>query len=343
MNLNEFYYDLDESFIAQKPLKNRADSKLLVLNKSTGEIVHDNFFSIANFLNEGDCLILNDSGVFKARIFGINEKTKAKLEFLLLNEKEPNVWQALCKPAKRARKGSWFGFSEGLRCVVVDELDEGLRLLKFEGVSDSFFSILNRIGEIPLPPYIKTKAELVEPGRYQTIYSRNLGSVAAPTAGLHFTTEILDKLRQKGVKIGFLTLHVGLGTFRPVKVSIIENHKMHYEHFFLLQEVANLINETKKNGKRVVCVGTTSCRTLESVFLKKHRICACSGSTNLFIYPGFEFGVVDGLLTNFHLPCSTLLMLVSAFAGKDNVFRAYDEAKKNGYRFFSFGDAMLIL
>ena len=343
MDLNEFYYDLDESFIAQTPLKHRSASKLLVLNKSTGEIKHDEFGSIVNFLNEGDCLILNDSGVFKARIFGTNKKTQAKVEFLLLKQEEPNVWQALCKPAKRVRCGSWFSFKEGLCCAVVKELEDGLRLLKFEGFAGDFFSLLNKIGEIPLPPYIKTKAELVDPSRYQTIYSKDLGSVAAPTAGLHFTTEILDKLRQKGVRIGFVTLHVGLGTFRPVKVSKVENHKMHSESFVLLQNVADLINETKQKGKRVVCVGTTSCRTIESVLLKKHKICACSGSTDLFIYPGFKFGVVDCLLTNFHLPCSTLLMLVSAFAGKDNIFKAYSEAKANDYRFFSFGDAMLIL
>lgn len=341
MNLNDFYYDLDESFIAQTPLENRSDSKLLVLEKASGKVEHCEFRSIINFLDEGDCLIFNDSKVLKARVFGVNEKTGARLEFLLLNEEEPSVWQVLCKPAKRARVGSRFNFDGEFNGVILKELDEGIRLLRVEGFFGDFMDIINKIGRLPLPPYIKT--ELSDSSRYQTIYSKVIGSVAAPTAGLHFTVDILNQLRQKGVKIGFLTLHVGLGTFRPVKVAKIENHKMHFERYFLSKEVADLINKTKKSGKKVVCVGTTSCRTLESVFLKKGEICEDSGLTDLFIYPGFRFNVVDGLITNFHLPCSTLLMLVSAFAGKLNIFRAYDKAKEKGYRFFSFGDAMLIL
>ena len=341
MKLTDFYYDLDESFIAQTPLENRSASKLLVLNKLSGEIVHTKFCSIFNFLNKGDCLIFNDSKVLKARLFGINEKTKAKLEFLLLNELEPGVWKVLCKPAKRARVPQRFNFDHRLSAIVLKELNEGIRIIKFEGFVENFFNILNEIGKMPLPPYIKTK--LVDQSRYQTVYSKNLGSVAAPTAGLHFTVKLLNELRQNGVKIGFLTLHVGLGTFRPVKALNVVDHKMHFENYFLTQEVADLINETKRQGNRVICVGTTSCRTLESVFLKNRKICADYGATNLFIYPGFKFEVVDGLITNFHLPCSTLLMLVSALAGKSRVFKAYDQAKERGYRFFSFGDAMLIL
>lgn len=341
MNLTDFHYDLDESFIAQTPLKNRADSKLLILNKLSGKMLHKNFHSIVDFLNEGDCLIFNDSKVLKARFFGINKKTKAKLEFLFLNEVENGVLKVLCRPAKRARVHDRFVFDDKLEAVVLKELEEGVRILKLEGFAGNFIEILNKIGNIPLPPYIKKT--LVDQSRYQTIYSKNLGSIAAPTAGLHFTPELLKKIEQKGVKVGFLTLHVGLGTFKPVKVSKISDHKMHFETYFLSQEVADLINETRASGKNVVCVGTTSCRTLESVFLKHGKICADYGSTNLFIYPGFKFEVVDGLITNFHLPCSTLLMLVSAFAGKSKIFKAYEQAKALNYRFFSFGDAMLII
>lgn len=341
MNLNDFYYELDKSFIAQTPLKHRDESKLLILEKSTGKIYHDKFCSIVNFLNEGDCLIFNDSRVLKARLFGVNEKTGARLEFVFLNEIEHDVWQVLCKPARRARIESRFNFDGEFNAIVLSEHDEGLRTVKVEGFSGNFFDVLDKIGSVPLPPYIKKK--LIDQNRYQTIYSKKLGSVASPTAGLHFTNSIFEKIKQKGVSVGFLTLHVGLGTFRPVKVLNIYDHKMHSERYFFSHEVADLINRTKQNGCRVFCVGTTSCRTIESVFLKHKKICADSGSTNLFIYPGFKFRVVDGLVTNFHLPCSTLLMLVSAFAGKSNVFNAYEQAKKKGYRFFSFGDVMLIV
>lgn len=342
MDLSNFFYELDESFIAQEPLINRDESKLLVLNRFSEEILHLHFSQILNFVKKGDCLVLNNTRVLKARLFAVNSCTNARLEFLLVKCLEHNVWQVLCRPAKRAKIGNYFKFSNGMKAKILDDLGEGMKLVEFVNFGNDFFEVLDEIGQIPLPPYIKNNSDR-NFSNYQTIYSKILGSIAAPTAGLHFTGNVLNNLKQKGVSICFVTLHVGLGTFKPVKVKNIKNHKMHYENYFILKEAADVINKTKKLGGRVFCVGTTSCRTLESVFLKHGKICADSGSTNLFIYPGFKFNVMDALITNFHLPCSTLLMLVSAFAGRGKILKAYEQAKLKNYRFFSFGDAMLIV
>lgn len=341
MKTSDFYYDLPEELIAQTPLEPRDSSRLMVLHKKTGEIEHRHFYDILDYLNEGDCLIMNDSRVLPARIYGVKDETNANVEFLLLNCIEGKKWEALAKPGKRAKIGTSFSFGDGLmHCKVIDILDDGNRILEFE-CEGSFYENLDKLGQMPLPPYIHEK--LKDKERYQTVYSREIGSAAAPTAGLHFTKELMKKAQEKGVKIGFVTLHVGLGTFRPVKVDDVTKHKMHSEHYDMSEETAALINETHRNGGRVFCVGTTSCRTVESVAKREGEIKASEGMTDIFIYPGFEFKAMDCLITNFHLPESTLIMLVSAFAGYDNIMNAYNTAVAEKYRFFSFGDAMLIV
>mgnify|MGYP002595178980 FL=1 len=341
MKTSDFYYDLPEELIAQTPLEPRDSSRLMVLHKKTGEIEHRHFYDILDYLNEGDCLIMNDSRVLPARIYGVKDETNANVEFLLLNCIEGKKWEALAKPGKRAKIGTSFSFGDGLmHCKVIDILDDGNRILEFE-CEGSFYENLDKLGQMPLPPYIHEK--LKDKERYQTVYSREIGSAAAPTAGLHFTKELMKKAQEKGVKIGFVTLHVGLGTFRPVKVDDVTKHKMHSEHYDMSEETATLINETHRNGGRVFCVGTTSCRTVESVAKREGEIKASDGMTDIFIYPGFEFKAMDCLITNFHLPESTLIMLVSAFAGYDNIMNAYNTAVAEKYRFFSFGDAMLIV
>lgn len=341
MKTSDFYYDLPEELIAQTPLEPRDSSRLMILHKKTGEIEHRHFYDILDYLNEGDCLIMNDSRVLPARIYGVKDETNANVEFLLLNCIEGKKWEALAKPGKRAKIGTSFSFGDGLmHCKVIDILDDGNRILEFE-CEGSFYENLDKLGQMPLPPYIHEK--LKDKERYQTVYSREIGSAAAPTAGLHFTKELMKKAQEKGVKIGFVTLHVGLGTFRPVKVDDVTKHKMHSEHYDMSEETATLINETHRNGGRVFCVGTTSCRTVESVAKREGEIKASDGMTDIFIYPGFEFKAMDCLITNFHSPESTLIMLVSAFAGYDNIMNAYNTAVAEKYRFFSFGDAMLIV
>ena len=338
---SDFYYDLPEQLIAQHPCDKRDHSRLMYLNKTNGDIFHYHFYDIIDLLNPGDCLILNDSRVIPARLYGNREDTGTQVELLLLNQKSKDIWEALAGPGKKARIGQRLVFGNGLlKCEVIDVLEGGNRLVKFEYEGD-FFNILEKIGQMPLPHYITEKLEDNE--RYQTVYSKELGSAAAPTAGLHFTEELLEKIKNKGINIGFVTLHVGLGTFRPVKADNILEHKMHSEHYYMPKETAELINKTKQNGGRVISVGTTSCRTLESVATKEGCIKASDGWTDIFIYPGYKFKCIDGLLTNFHLPESTLIMLVSAFAGYDHTMAAYKTAVNEKYRFYSFGDAMLIL
>lgn len=340
MKTSDFYYDLPKELIAQTPLEPRDSSRLLVLDREKQTLEHKHFYDIIDYLNEGDLLVANDSRVLPARIYGIKDETGAKVEFLLLKQVANNRWETLCKPGKKAKVGTKFSFGNGiLRATVVDVKDDGNRIVDFD-CEENFFTTLDKIGQMPLPPYIT--AELKDKERYQTVYSHELGSAAAPTAGLHFTTELMDRIKAKGVKIAYVTLHVGLGTFRPVKVDDVTKHKMHSEHYEVPEETAKLINETKKNGGRVIAVGTTSCRTLESVAAMYGEIKPREGFTDIFIYPGFEFKVLDGLITNFHLPESTLIMLVSAFAGYDFILNAYKEAVKEKYRFFSFGDAMFI-
>ena len=341
MKTSDFYYDLPQELIAQTPLERRDASRLMTLNIEDGSVEHKHFYDIIDYLNPGDCLILNDSRVLPARIYGIKEETGARVEFLLLRNHGNDIWETLAGPGKKARIGSRFSFGDGkLRCEVVDIIEEGNRLVHFEYEGNNFFSILDEIGQMPLPPYIKEKLEDKE--RYQTVYSHELGSAAAPTAGLHFTEELLEKISRKGIKIGYVTLHVGLGTFRPVSADNILDHKMHSEHYYMPQSTADLINETKANGGRVISVGTTSCRTIETVAKVEGRFCESSGWTDIFIYPGFEFKGIDCLITNFHLPESTLVMLVSALAGRENILNAYRIAVEERYRFFSFGDAMFI-
>lgn len=341
METKDFYYDLPKELIAQTPVEPRDASRLLVLDRHTEAIEHRHFRDILDYLNPGDCLILNDSRVLPARLYGTKEGTGAQVEFLLLTHREQDIWETLAGPGKKAKPGSRFTFGDGsLQCEVLDVLKDGNRLVKFE-YEGNFFSILDQIGQMPLPPYITQKLENKE--RYQTVYSRELGSAAAPTAGLHFTPELLEEVKEKGISVGFVTLHVGLGTFRPVSADNIQDHKMHFEHYTLSQETADLINRTKQQGGRVIGVGTTSCRTLESIASKMGHIQASEDWTDIFIYPGYEFKVLDGLITNFHLPESTLIMLVSAFAGYDSAMHAYQTAVQEKYRFFSFGDAMLIL
>lgn len=340
MKTSDFYYDLPKELIAQTPLEPRDSSRLLVLGRESGNIEHKHFYDIIDYLNPGDLLVCNDSRVLPARIFGIKDETGARVEFLLLKQISGNKWETLCKPGKKAREGAKFSFGDGIMTATVVEVkDDGNRIVEFE-CEDNFFSALDIIGQMPLPPYITE--ELKDKERYQTVYSHELGSAAAPTAGLHFTNELMEKIKAKGINIAYVTLHVGLGTFRPVKVDDVTKHKMHSEHYEIPEETARLINETKKNGKRVIAVGTTSCRTLESVASFYGEIKPCDGFTDIFIYPGYEFKVLDGLITNFHLPESTLIMLVSAFAGYDNIMNAYKVAVQEKYRFFSFGDAMFI-
>ena len=340
MKRQDFYYELPEELIAQDPLEDRQSSRLLVLDKESGAISHRIFREITDYLKEGDCLVINDTKVIPARLIGSREGTNAKIEILLLKRKENNVWETLVKPGKKAKVGTRISFGEGLLTgEVIDIVEEGNRLIRFtyEGI---FEEIWDQLGQMPLPPYITHQLE--DKNRYQTVYAVNTGSAAAPTAGLHFTPELLKKIEEKGVAIARVTLHVGLGTFRPVKVDEITDHHMHSEFFRIDEEAAEKINHAKDTGNRVVCVGTTSCRTIESAADEKGRLKACSGWTEIFIYPGYRFKVLDCLITNFHLPESTLIMLVSALAGRENVLRAYEEAVKEGYRFFSFGDAMYI-
>lgn len=340
MKTSDFYYDLPKELIAQTPVEPRDSSRLLVLDRTTKTIEHKHFYNIMDYLNEGDLLVANDSRVLPARIFGIKDKTGARVEFLLLRQISGNRWETLCKPGKKAREGARFSFGDGLlRATVVEVKEDGNRIVDFD-CDENFFATLDKIGKMPLPPYITE--ELKDKERYQTVYSHELGSAAAPTAGLHFTEELMEKIKAKGVSIAYVTLHVGLGTFRPVKVDDVTNHKMHSEHYEIPEETARLINETKQNGGRVIAVGTTSCRTLESVATFYGEIKPCDGFTDIFIYPGYDFKMLDGLITNFHLPESTLIMLVSAFAGYDYTMEAYKTAVNEKYRFFSFGDAMFI-
>ncbi len=343
MNKSDFFYDLPEELIAQTPLEPRDSSKMMVLSKENDNILHKHFYDVCDYLNEGDTLILNNTRVLPARIYGVKEETGAVVEFLLLNQLENDVWEALAGPGKRAKVGTVFSFGEGiLKCEVTEVLENGNRIIKFSyDKNDNFFNVLDKVGEMPLPHYITE--ELQDKERYQTVYSKELGSAAAPTAGLHFTNEILEKLKAKGVNIGYVTLHVGLGTFRPVKAEKIEDHKMHTEHYHLPKETAELIINTKKTGGRVIAVGTTSCRTLESAATFCGEINEDDRNTDIFIYPGYKFKCIDGLITNFHLPESTLIMLVSAFYGYDKTMKAYKTAVEEKYRFFSFGDCMIIL
>lgn len=340
METKDFDFYLPEELIAQTPLKDRDKSRLMVLDKKTGDIEHKHFYDIVDFLNQGDCLVLNNTRVLPARLIGEKEGTGGKIEFLLLKRIELDTWEALVKPGKKAKVGSRFTFGNGLLYTeVVGIGEEGSRIIKFE-YNGVFEEILDQLGQMPLPPYITEKLEDKE--RYQTVYSKNEGSAAAPTAGLHFTKELLDRIESKGVKIAYITLHVGLGTFRPVKVDKIEEHTMHSEFYIIDEETANIINDTKKQGNRVITVGTTSTRTLESVADQAGMIKASSGWTDIFIYPGYKFKIVDNLITNFHLPESTLIMLVSALAGQEKTLNAYKTAVDEKYRFFSFGDAMFI-
>ena len=340
MKKSDFYYDLPQELIAQHPSEQRDHSRLLVVDRITGELQHQHFYDIVDELREGDCLILNDTKVLPARIFGVKEETGAHVEFLLLKDKGGDNWEVIAGPGKRAKPGTRFTFENGLMCAeVLDVLEGGNRLVHFT-YDGNFYEVLDQIGQMPLPPYITEK--LNDQSRYQTVYSEHLGSAAAPTAGLHFTTDLLRRIREKGVAIGKVTLHVGLGTFRPVKVDDITAHTMHSEHYVLPQETADLINKTKANGGRVIAVGTTSCRTLESVATFRGKIEAAEGNTDIFIYPGYEFKCIDALITNFHLPESTLIMLVSAFCGYENTMHFYKVAVEEKYRFFSFGDACFI-
>lgn len=341
MKTSDFYYDLPQELIAQTPAEPRDSSRLMVLHRKTGKIQHAVFRELTDFLKPGDCLVLNDTRVIPARIYGVKRETGAAVEFLLLKQQENDVWECLCKPGKRAKIGTEFIFGNGKLCGSVIGINEeqGSRFVRFS-CEGSIYAVLDEIGSMPLPPYITEK--LNDKERYQTVYSRELGSAAAPTAGLHFTPQMLEKAKAMGVSIAELTLHVGLGTFRPVKVDDVTKHKMHTEHYIMPARAAEIINETKKRGGRVIAVGTTSCRTIESVAAKNGCICEDEDDTSIFIYPGFEFKCMDALITNFHLPESTLIMLVSAFAGYDNVMNAYKTAVNEKYRFFSFGDAMFI-
>lgn len=339
MKTSDFYFNLPEEQIAQVPLKDRTSSRMMVLDKKTGEITHHHFYEIVNYLQKGDCLVLNDTRVIPARLFGVRP-TGGKVEILLLTRKDEKRWEVLVKPGKKARVGDEIIFGDGILKAKVEEIiEDGNRIISFE-YEGIFEEVLDRLGEMPLPPYIHEKLEDKE--RYQTVYAKNEGSAAAPTAGLHFTQELLEQIKEKGIKIAYVTLHVGLGTFRPVKEEDILNHDMHSEFYQIDEENAKLINETKKAGGRIISVGTTSTRTLESNADENGEVTAGSGWTKIFIYPGYQFKCVDQLITNFHLPESTLIMLVSALAGKEQVLTAYNEAVKEGYRFFSFGDAMFI-
>ena len=341
MKTSDFYYDLPEELIAQDPLEDRTASRLLVLDRKTGAVKHKIFSDVIDYLNKGDCLVINNTRVIPARLIGEKEGTGGKVEVLLLKRRANDVWETLVKPGKKLKPGAKITFGDGrLKADILEIAEEGNRLVRFyyEGI---FEEILDSLGEMPLPPYITHKLEDKE--MYQTVYAKYDGSAAAPTAGLHFTKELLSKIEEKGIKIASITLHVGLGTFRPVKVDDVNNHHMHTEWYEVNAEAADIINETKRNGGRVICVGTTSCRTIESVADENGYMKAKTGETDIFIYPGYKFKVMDGLITNFHLPESTLVMLVSAFAGKENVLAAYETAVKEKYRFFSFGDAMILI
>ena len=341
MKTSDFFYDLPEELIAQDPLEDRTASRLLVLDRKTGVVKHKIFSDVIDYLNKGDCLVINNTRVIPARLIGEKEGTGGKVEVLLLKRRANDVWETLVKPGKKLRPGARVIFGDGrLKAEILEIAEEGNRLVRFyyEGI---FEEILDSLGEMPLPPYITHKLEDKE--MYQTVYAKYDGSAAAPTAGLHFTKELLSRIEEKGIKIASITLHVGLGTFRPVKVDDVNNHHMHTEWYEVNAEAADIINETKRNGGRVICVGTTSCRTIESVADENGYMKAKTGETDIFIYPGYKFKVMDGLITNFHLPESTLVMLVSAFAGKENVLAAYETAVKERYRFFSFGDAMILI
>lgn len=340
MRTSDFDYNLPEELIAQTPIEKRDFSRLMVVNRNTKEIEHKHFYDLIDYLNEGDTLVLNNSRVFHARLFGIKEETGAKIETFVLKPLSNNMFEVMIKPAKRLKNGTIVKFDDNLSMQVVEKYDEGLAKVKFFGCDD-VFSYIDKIGTVPLPPYIKEKLD--DDDRYQTVYSKDKGSAAAPTAGLHFTKELLEKIKDKGINVCYVTLHVGLGTFRPVKEDDISNHKMHSEFFIISEETAKIINDTKKRGKDIFAVGTTTVRTLESCYQKYGDIRPVSMNTDIFIYPGYEFKVIDHLITNFHLPKSTLLMLISAFYNKDDILKAYEEAIKERYRFFSFGDAMLII
>lgn len=340
MTTEDFDYDLKEELIAQTPLEKRDSSRLLTLNKQNGKIEHKIFTDIIDYLNKGDTLVLNDTKVLPARLIGEKEDTKAIIEILLLKNIKDDIWECLTKPARRIKVGTIITFGNGLlKAECIKEEDEGIRHYKliYNGI---LMEILDKLGTMPLPPYIHEK--LKDQSRYQTVYAKEIGSAAAPTAGLHFTKELLKKIEKKGIKICYITLHVGLGTFRPVSVEKIEEHKMHSEFYSMNQETADILNKTKESGGRIIAVGTTTTRTLESILLKDNKFKACSGWTDIFIYPGFKFKAIDCLITNFHLPKSTLVMLVSALAGRENILNAYKIAVDNNYRFFSFGDAMFI-
>lgn len=340
MNIEEYNYDLPEKFIAQTPLSNRSDSKLLLLNKDNGVIKEEVFKNIINYLNKGDVLVLNDTKVIPARLIGEKEDTKAIIELLLLKDIEGDIWECLARPGKRLHVGTVIVFGNGsLKAKVIEKLDEGIVHVKliYEGI---LMEILEKLGTMPLPPYIHEK--LSDQSRYQTVYAKNLGSAAAPTAGLHFTKELLEEIKNKGIEVLYVTLHVGLGTFRPVEVTDITKHNMHSEYYIMTKDVADALNKAKKEGRNIYAVGTTSTRGLETVASKYNEFRECCGDTNIFIYPGYTFKAIDGLITNFHLPKSTLLMLVSALSKKDYILNAYEYAKENNFRFFSFGDAMFI-
>ena len=340
LKTSDFYYDLPKELIAQTPLSDRSSSRLLVLDKNSGKIIHSHFKNIIDYLNPGDCLVLNDTRVIPARLIGEKEHTGGKIEFLLLNRKSEREWEVILKPGKKAKPGARFVFGGGkLKAEVIETVNDGNRIVRFE-YDGLFENVLDELGEMPLPPYITEKLE--DKDRYQTVYSKHNGSAAAPTAGLHFTDELLDEIRKKGIKTAFLTLHVGLGTFRPVKVDDVENHKMHSEFYAVNKETAETVNSVRKNGGRIISVGTTSTRVLETVADENGNIGEATGWTDIFIYPPYKFKCVDALITNFHLPESTLMMLVSAFSSKEIIMNAYSEAVKERYRFFSFGDAMFI-
>ncbi|MDP4083382.1 MAG: tRNA preQ1(34) S-adenosylmethionine ribosyltransferase-isomerase QueA [Bacillota bacterium] len=342
MKVELFDFDLPEELIAQVPLKNRTDSRLMVLDKKTGEIQHTIFRNCKDFFKEGDCLVLNDTKVLPARLFGVKTDTGAKIEVLLLKQLEGDEWETLVKPAKRVKEGTEIEFGDGiLKAVCTGSSDHGGRTFKFQ-YDGIFYEVLDQLGEMPLPPYIKE--QLDDRDRYQTVYAKDPGSAAAPTAGLHFTESLLQEIRDMGVHIAFITLHVGLGTFRPVSVEDVAEHDMHSEFYIMTADTANLLNEVRRNGGRIISVGTTSTRTLETIAsLNDGVFSEKTGWTNIFIYPGYEFRAIDGMITNFHLPKSTLIMLVSALAGRNNILHAYNTAVKERYRFFSFGDAMLII
>lgn len=344
MHINDFDYYLPEEQIAQHPADKRDASRLLVIDRKTGKLEHKYFYDILEYLNPGDCLVMNNSKVIPARLFGMKEITGAKVEFLLIKRIKDDIWEAMVRPGKKLHVGDRVSFSDDgdLSATIIEHGEGGTRLVRFEYDGD-FHTLLDRIGKIPLPPYIERDSDEEDKERYQTVYCKEEGSVAAPTAGLHFTRELIDQVLQKGVKIAYVTLHVGIGTFRPVKCEIIEEHKMHFEEYEIDEENAAIINETKKAGGRIISVGTTSTRTVESASLEDGTVLAVHGSTDIFIYPGYRFKVIDSLITNFHLPKSTLLMLVSALYNRENILEAYKEAVEQKYRFFSYGDAMIII